>query len=69
MRPVLLQETGWSEWLPEGRGLVAFRTPDEAAEKARQIEADYATHSQAAGKVAEECFAETKAIPLALRHL
>jgi hypothetical protein len=48
---------------------VAFRTPDEAAEKARQIEADYATHSQAAGKVAEECFAETKAIPLALRHL
>ena len=68
-RPVLLQETGWSEWLPEGRGLVAFRTPDEAVEKAREIEADYATHSQAAGEVAEECFAESQSIPLALRHL
>ncbi len=68
-RPVLLQETGWSEWLPEGRGLVAFRTPDEAAEKVREIEANYATHAQAAGEVAEECFAETQAIPLALQHL
>ena len=68
-RPVLLQETGWSEWLPEGRGLVAFRTSDEAVEKAREIEADYAMHAQAAGKVAEECFAENKAIPLALRYL
>jgi len=68
-RPVLLQETGWSEWLPGGRGLVAFRTPEEAAEKAREIEADYAIHAQAAGEVAKECFAETQAIPLALRHL
>ena len=68
-RPVLLQETGWSEWLPEGRGLVAFRTPDEAVEKAREIEANYATHAQAAREVAKECFAEARAIPLALQHL
>ena len=68
-RPVLLQETGWSEWLPEGRGLVAFRTPAEAVEKAREIEADYAAHAQAAEEVAKEYFAEKQAIPLALRHL
>jgi hypothetical protein len=68
-RPVLLQETGWSKWLPEGRGLVAFRSPEEAVAKAREIEADYQAHAQAAGEVAEECFAETRAIPLALEQL
>ena len=61
-RPVLLQETGWSQWLPEGRGLVAFRTPEEAAEKAREIEGDYGRHSRAAEEVAEECLAERRSI-------
>lgn len=68
-RPVLLQETGWSQWLPEGRGLVAFRSAGEAAERAREIEANYNTHAKAAEEVAKECLAETKAIPQALRHL
>jgi len=68
-RPVLLQETGWSQWLPEGRGLVTFRTVEEAAEKAREIEANYGMHPQAPGEVAEQCLTEAKAIPQALRHL
>ena len=36
-RPVLLQETGWSKWLPEGMGLVAFRSLEEAVEKVKLI--------------------------------
>lgn len=68
-RPVLLQETGWSQWLPEGKGLVAFRSADEAVEKAREIEANYGAHAKAAGEVAEEYLAEAKAIPRALQHL
>jgi len=61
-RPVLLQDTGWSRWLPEGRGLVAFRTPEEAAEKAQAIERDYGRHCRAAEEVAAEFLAESKAI-------
>ena len=68
-RPVLLQETGWSRWLPEGRGLVAFRTPEEAAEKAREIEADHGRHARAAEGIAAEHLAAEKAIGQALRHL
>jgi hypothetical protein len=68
-RPVLLQETGWSRWLPEGRGLVGFRSPEEAADRAQEIEADYERHTQAAGEVAEEYLAERKAIGEALDHL
>jgi len=48
--------------LPEGRGLVAFRTPEEAAEKAQAIERDYGRHCRAAEEVAAEFLAESKAI-------
>ena len=68
-RPVLLQETGWSRWLPEGEGLVAFRTPEDAVERVRAIEADYDRHARAAEGVAKEYLATEKAIGQALRHL
>ena len=68
-RPVLLQETGWSRWLPEGRGLVGFRTAEEAAEKARAIEADPAGHARAAETVAREHLAEDRSIVQALTYL
>jgi len=68
-RPVLLQETGWSRWLPEGRGLVSFRTPAEAAEKVRKIEIDHASHAKAAEQIAEEHLAAGRAIGQALQHL
>ena len=68
-RPVLLQETGWSRWIPEGHGLVAFCTPEEAAEKAREIEVDHGRHARAAEGIAVEHLAAEKAIGQALRHL
>lgn len=68
-RPVLLQETGWSKWLPEGKGLVAFRYPEEAAERVKEIEADYAQHAQAAEDIAQDHLASEKAIGEALQHL
>ena len=68
-RPVLLQETGWSQWLPEGKGLVAFRNPEEAAERVREIELDYARHAQAAEAVARDHLASEKAIGDALQYL
>lgn len=53
-RPVVLQETGWSEVLPSDAGLRAWHTEEEAAEVLREVEADYARHCAAARRIAEE---------------
>ena len=56
-RPALVQDTGLAATLPVGEGLVPFRTPDEAAEKARDIERRYDEHAGAARALAETSFA------------
>ena len=68
-RPVLLQETGWSRWLPEGKGLVGFQTPDEAVEKVKEMERGYSEHVQAAEQIAREYLAAENSIGRALRYL
>jgi hypothetical protein len=55
-KPVLLQDTGYSELLPTGHGLVPFRTLNEAVSGARRIVSDYATHALAARAIAEAYF-------------
>jgi hypothetical protein len=39
-----------------GEGIVAFETPDEAAEAVREVIGRYARHSRAAGDLAAEYF-------------
>jgi hypothetical protein len=53
-RPVMLQDTGWSEHLPTGEGLFAVRTAGDAAAAIEEIELDYERHSKAARRIAEE---------------
>ena len=55
-KPALVQDTGFAADLPVGLGLLAFRTPDEAASGADAIRDDYETHAAAARKIAEEHF-------------
>src|SRR5688572_31076190 len=55
-RPVITQETGFSNVLPTGRGLFAFSTPDEAAGAVEAVNADYDRHSRAAADLAREFF-------------
>lgn len=55
-RPVLVQDTGFSRHLPTGLGLVAFRTPEEAAAGAADIVTRYADHRAAARALAEAHF-------------
>jgi hypothetical protein len=55
-RPVLVQETGFSRHLPAGRGLVPFRTLEEAAAGAKSIVENYASHSRAARELAGTYF-------------
>jgi hypothetical protein len=53
-RPVVMQDTGFSEQLPCGEGLFAIRTVEEAAAAIDEVNRDYVRHSRAARDVAFE---------------
>lgn len=55
-RPVLAEDTGFSERLPVGRGLISFRTLTEAADGVAVIDSAYDTHCRAAREIAEAYF-------------
>jgi hypothetical protein len=55
-KPALLQETGFSDHLPTGDGLLAFRTLEEAEHGADSIASDYRRHAEAARSIAEAYF-------------
>jgi hypothetical protein len=61
--PAVLQDTGFSDWLPTGRGVIAFRTADEAAALLGEVEADYPGHRRAAREVAREFFDHRVVLP------
>ncbi|MGH2755972.1 MAG: hypothetical protein ACRDLB_16280, partial [Actinomycetota bacterium] len=50
-RPVVLQDTGFSEHLPCGEGLFAVATAEEAADAIDLIEADYDRHASKAREI------------------
>jgi hypothetical protein len=52
----VVQETGFSQWLEVHRGVVAFRSPDEAVAAINGVVRDYDTHCRAARVVAEAYF-------------
>lgn len=53
-KPVVVQETGFSNHFPCGRGLFSVHSVEEAAAAIAEIHADYRTHSLAARAIAEE---------------
>lgn len=53
-KPVVVQDTGFSEDLPCGEGLFAFSTIDDAAAALEEIQRDYRRHCLAARRIAEE---------------
>lgn len=61
-RPVVTQETGFSNVLPVGRGLFAFTTMEETVEAVQQINAGYDEHSRAAAEIAREYFDAEKVL-------
>jgi hypothetical protein len=56
-RPVVTQETGFSNILPSGRGLFGWTDPADVVRALETIEADYAAHARAAREIAAGCFA------------
>jgi hypothetical protein len=55
-RPVVVQDTGYSDVLPVGEGLLAFSKLDEAIDAVRSVVADYERHRRAAGDLARAFF-------------
>ncbi len=55
-RPVVVQRTGWEDWLPEGDGLRGFSTPVEAVEALEAVSDDLPHHARAARNLVEEHF-------------
>jgi hypothetical protein len=55
-KPVVSQDTGFSNVLPTGAGLFAFKTADEALAAVDAINSDYRRHCEAARGLAEEYF-------------
>ena len=62
-RPAVLQDTGFSKWLPAGRGVLAFSSVEEAAECIETVNSAYEAHSHAAREIAEEVFSYRVVLP------
>lgn len=62
-RPVLIEDTGLSDWLPVGDGLLTFQDPESALRCIDLVNQQYETHSSAARRLAEAYFATDKVLP------
>jgi hypothetical protein len=55
-RPALVQDTGFTQWLETGTGILAFSSPTEAVEGLAEISRHYTHHCQAAREIVEAHF-------------
>jgi hypothetical protein len=61
-RPVITQDTGFSKFLPTGKGLFGFHTMDDVLAAVDAIESDYEGNCRAAHEIAAEYFAAEKVV-------
>jgi len=68
-KPVIAQDTGFGNILPNGEGLFAFTTIDQALGAIEAINGDYRRHCQTARAIAQEYFAAPKVAEKLLQDL
>jgi hypothetical protein len=61
-KPVIVQDTGFSEFLPCGEGLFAFQTMNDVVGAVKKIKKDYERNCRAARRLAEEYFDSDKVL-------
>jgi hypothetical protein len=61
-RPVILQDTGFSQWLRTGFGVFSFTNADEALAAIDDVNSNYTLHCQYAREIAESFFSHTKVL-------
>jgi len=67
-KPVVVQHTGPSSFLPNGEGMFRFSTAQQASEAFDTINADYGRHCRAARKLAETYFDAKQVVAKILSH-
>ncbi len=55
-RPVIVQDTGFSDVIPTGEGVLPFTTESQALAALREVEAEYHRHQEAARAIAQDWF-------------
>ena len=65
--PTILQDTGFTDWLPAERGVQAFASMDQAVECLGRVERDYLAHRAAARDLAARFFSHDVVLPRLLR--
>ena len=68
-RPVIAQETGFSQYLPTGQGLFSFRTTQDVLVAIEQLNRDYPGHARQARSLAEEFFDSDKVLSRLLEQV
>jgi len=68
-RPVVVQDTGFSEFLPTGNGLFTFSTLEEAVAAVKEVEGNYTAHQIAACEIAAEYFSSERVLGTMLRQI
>jgi hypothetical protein len=68
-RPVVTLETGFSRFLPTGRGLFAFQTEDDALAAIDTVAGNFGQHSRTARALAEEYFDSGRVLPALLDRI
>jgi hypothetical protein len=58
-RPAIVQDTGFSRFLPCGQGLLPFQRHDQAMRQIQRVGEDYPAHCKAAREIAEGFFDST----------
>jgi hypothetical protein len=61
-KPVITQQTKWSDYIPSGKGLFAFTDTASALEALEQVTADMELHSKAAAEIANAFFDSNKVL-------
>jgi hypothetical protein len=64
-RPVVVEDTGISDVLPVGEGILVFRNMEEAVAAVHEVDADYRRHAAAARSIVREHLDSSKV----LRHM
>jgi hypothetical protein len=67
--PVVVQDTGFSDLIPNGEGLMVFTSPESAAAALRAVESDYPAHQRAARRLAESHFSPSVVLGEILRRI
>ena len=68
-RPVILQDTGFSDWLPTEYGVLAFSSLQEAVDRIKHVNANYPEHCLTARELAEQIFSYKVVLPRLLKEV